>query len=155
MSDQYSDTITYLKYKGFATAFPNVSILYGEEQHNKDSITLKMTQGFANDPGEGGVEYPGLQILIRHSSIKTAYSIARWIKKTLSSASQEDLFIAFQTYQEWDDLITWDAWTEWSDNDSSVFGWEQTGSAIDLGRDSQNDRARLSDNYIIYSNEEE
>ena len=156
MSDYYNDTLDYLVAKGILTEFSDLKIYIMEEPDNdgvETSLTLIPTGGLQNDAGEGKVEYPGIQFLLRAESSTTCFEIFRWIKKILTNAS--DLAVTFEEYKTWDTLPdTWDEWEAWSNNLTNVFGWENTSSMISLGKD-EKQRFRMSDNYIIYVNEED
>jgi len=154
MSDFYNDTLDFLEAKGITTEFPNINIYLGQEpdpETVEQTLTLIPSGGFNNDPGDGGVEYPGIQFIVRDKEFNVVTSILRWIKKTLTNTTALDFARIFD--EDWDSKTEWDSFTLWENITSDCMGWENTGSPIPLGKDSK-ERWRMSDNYIIYCNEE-
>jgi len=153
----YRSTTYYLKFKDIQTVFPDLKIYIGQEPDKEgveQQLTLIPTGGFPNDSGDGGVEYLGIQFLVRDTSFDTCIDILKWVKKYLTNTTGEGIKEAFADPTTWDSAPIWDNFEQWNTLTSTVFGWENTSTISNIKKDEKN-RYVFSDNYIIYNNEEE
>jgi len=124
---------TFEEYNSFGQNDSDIDfvIQIGRQPDKENSVTLIPTAGLGTDEGRGGTKRSGLQILVNHSDYAKCLDIIEQIDFILDNTRGDNLKVVKP--------------------DSKVYGYRLTGSAIDLGEDS-NDRTTMSVNYLIYQN---